>query len=69
MDEGVLNAVIFLDLTKAFDTVKRVNHLILKEELRLYGVDNIELKSFKSYLIGRQQRVCSISLSRSPAAV
>ena len=41
MDEGLLNAVIFLDLTKAFETIKRGNPSILTEKLRLNGVDNI----------------------------
>ena len=43
---------IILDSSLAFDTV---NHEILLEKLRCYGVRTITLQRFKSYLGDRQQ--------------
>lgn len=53
MDNGLLNGVLFLDLKKAFDTV---DHEVLLQKLKLYGVDTLSLKWFQSYLTGRKQR-------------
>ena len=43
---------VFLDLRKAFDTV---DHQVLQEKLKIYGLDNIALKWFQSYLTNRAQ--------------
>ena len=48
---------IYLDLTKAFDTVK---HEVLLEKLQTFGIQGTELNWFKSYLSDRKQR-CKIN--------
>ena len=48
-----LNAVVFLDVKKAFDTTD--HHNIRLEKLPHYDVVNEELSFFKSYLSNRQQ--------------
>ena len=63
IDKGKINAVVFLDLKKAFDTV---NHDVLLSKLNNYGIRDIPHKWFTSYLDKRTQK-CSIngSLSQS----
>jgi hypothetical protein len=53
MAQGKLNAVIYIDLAKAFDTI---SHEILLEKLHIYGVDTNSLSWFQSYLHDRKQK-------------
>ena len=64
LDNGHLNSVAYLDLTKAFDTV---DHEILLKKLELYGISNTSLQWFKSYLSEREQ-CCYVNNSLSPPA-
>ena len=52
MNSGDVTISIFLDLSKAFDTL---NHDILLDKLSYYGVKETALSFFKSYLSNRKQ--------------
>ena len=54
LDDGKLPIGVFLDLSKAFDTL---DHNILINKLSHYGIKNTELDWFKSYLTNRYQFV------------
>ena len=54
IDRGQFGCGIFIDVKKAFDTV---NHDILLKKLEHYGVRDVLLNWFTSYLNGRQQYV------------
>ena len=54
IDHRKFTAGIFLDLAKAFDTV---NHDILLNKLKHYGVRGLALEWIKSYFTNRQQYV------------
>ena len=57
IDEKNISLAIFMDLSKAFDTL---NHQILLQKLNFYGIGGIALEWFSSYLTyltGRQQFV------------
>lgn len=54
IDNNEIPLGIFLDLSKAYDTI---NHYILREKLERYGVRGMPLKWIVSYLSNRQQCV------------
>ena len=54
MDNGLVTGAVFLDLSKAFDTVK---HQLLLKKLGSLGLDNNSMDWFKSYLSDCEQVV------------
>ena len=54
LENGQLPLAVFLDLSKAFDTI---DHDILISKLHFYGITGNSLNWFKSYLTNRQQYV------------
>ena len=57
IDKGVTNLTVFLNIKKAFDTI---DHSILLEKLRYYGIMGGELDFFRSYLRNRKQ-CCNVN--------
>ena len=54
IDERNISLAIFMDLSKAFDTL---DHSILINKLAYYGIHGAALRWFTSYLTGRSQYV------------
>ena len=52
LDKNNTSIAVFLDLSKAFDTI---NHTILLNKLKYYGIRGLALKWFESYLSNRKQ--------------
>ena len=54
LDNKNISVAVFMDLSKAFDTL---DHSILLQKLQFYGIHDIELNWFESYLSDRYQFV------------
>ena len=61
---GLINGVVFIDLKKAFDTI---DHQIMLQKLRNYGIDQMSLTWFESYLTNRTQK-CRVNDQLSNSA-
>ena len=66
LDQKLHTVGIFLDLSKAFDTI---NHSILLDKLTNYGIRGLTNDWLKSYLCDRQQRVLFNNTLSSPETV
>ena len=66
MDNGTITGVVFLDLTKALDTV---NHSILSRKLSNFGVDETVQNWFDSFLFNRSQFTCCANAQSVPDTV
>ena len=53
-DRGNLTGAVYIDLSKAFDTI---SHSCLLDKLPLYGICDVELEWFTDYLFFRKQSV------------
>jgi retron-type reverse transcriptase len=60
IDQGKYTVGIFLDLSKAFDTI---NHKILISKLEHYGIRGVAKKWFENYLFNRKQIVNTMGYS------
>ena len=63
IEDKKISCGIFLDLSKAFDTV---DHCILLKKLEYYGIRGIANDWFQSYLSNRKQFVTFVSVSSEP---
>ena len=66
VDQGNLAGALFLDLSKAFDTI---SHASLLQKLPSYGINTTELNWFRDYLFNRQQFVAYDKAISQPQAV
>ena len=66
IDQGRLTSAVFIDLRKAFDTV---DHDIIINKLRQFGISNTKLAWFQDYLSHRTQHVSIENVQSSVAHI
>ena len=66
MDNNLLPINIYLDLSKAFDTL---DHEILLYKLHYYGMNDLSLKFIENYLLNRTQQVEYDDILSNPLVV
>ena len=66
IDKGLLTGLIFLDLSKAFDTL---DHSIMLDKLTSLGMNRAAVQWFRSYLTIRTQSVCSNGVVSEPQSI
>ena len=66
MDRGKVTGLLFVDISKAFDSL---NHKVLLGKLEHVGLSGRSLKWFRSYLVDRQQRVLINGESSEPRPI
>ena len=66
IDKGLLTGLIFLDLSKAFDTL---DHNIMLDKLTLLGLNRSAVEWFRSYLTMRTQSVCTNGVLSEPQSI
>ena len=66
MDNGFINAILFVDLKKAFDTI---NHDILLNKLSCYGFTDKTIRLFRNYLTQRTQATYVNNVSSNYSSV
>ena len=65
IDKGLLTGLIFLDLSKAFDT----DQSIMLDKLTLLGLNRSAVQWFRSYLTMRTQSVCTNGVLSEPQPI
>ena len=66
IDKGLLTGLIFLDLSKAFDTLDHSNML---DKLTSLGMNRSAVQWFRSYLTVRTQSVCTNGVLSEPQPI
>ena len=64
IDKGLLTGIIFLDLSKAFNTC-----IIMLDKLNSLGMNRSAVQWFRSYLTMRTQSVCTNGVSSEPQPI
>ena len=63
MDEGKFTGAIYIDLSKAFDTI---SHSSLLQKLPKFGIEGMQLQWFTDYLFCRKQHVSCDGIKSDP---